>query len=95
MKLFFSLLFISTHSLASMIIIQHENREFEALRVKEYFMHEYQIPKSLIRVQQRSCNKSIDNRFLHLCVNKKGELLQLSSNIDFQIKSLSTFNRPN
>jgi hypothetical protein len=95
MKLFFSLLLVSTNAFSSMILIGHNNQESNAIKIKDYFISEYRIPKELILIKRSECLEEVDRRYLQLCVNKKGELIQLSSNIDFQIKSLSTFKQPN
>jgi hypothetical protein len=95
MKLFFSLLLVSTNALSSMIFIGHNNQESNAIRIKDYFISEYHIPKELILIKRSECLEEVDRRYLQLCVNEKGELIQLSSNIDFQIKSLLTFKQPN
>jgi hypothetical protein len=91
MKLFFSLFIISTSAMSSMISIGHDNQKINANKVKDYFISKYKIPEELILIKKSNCLEKIDTRFLQLCINKKGELKKLSSNIDFQIKSLSTF----
>ena len=91
MKLFFSLFVISTSAMSSMISIGHDNQKINATKVKDYFISKYKIPEELILIRRSNCLERLDSRYLQLCINKKRELLKLSSNIDFQIKSLSTF----
>ena len=64
----------------------------EANFVKEVFTQKHNIPEILVETKpQKSC-KSRDPRFVELCLNKKGELVLLSSkNISKKIKSLKVF----
>lgn len=95
MKFFFStLLFLPLASHASLINIIHEKQLKNANIIKAIFIDKYDIPKSLILVKNGSCDTKIDRRFLNICVTKKGELIQLSSNINFIRKSLNSFNTP-
>jgi hypothetical protein len=77
-----------------MIYIGHNNKKSQAHIVKAYFISKYNIPRELIKVKRSNCEEKEDNRYLQLCINQKGELIQLSSNIDFKIKSLSIFKQP-
>lgn len=64
----------------------------ESIHVKEIFLKKYQIPAELIFIYPTKKCSRIDNRSLNLCLNKKGELLQLSSSNILKLKkSLSTF----
>lgn len=85
--------FCSNLALASKLVILHEaNQHKNGLLVRNIFLSKYNIPKDLITLKAGECDyKKDDKRFLYLCVNKKGELLLLSSNIDFKIKSLMIF----
>ena len=91
MKLFFSILLICSNAFGSMILISHNDKIKNAKLVKNYFISKYRIPSELIEIKESDCMDKLDSRYLQLCINQKGELIQLSSNIDFQIKSLSTF----
>jgi hypothetical protein len=78
---------------ASKIIIQYEigmekNKDI-AIAI---FETKYNIPRSLIMEKKGNCfGQKEDAKFLHLCINKKGELTQLSSHINLKIKSLLSF----
>ncbi len=95
MKLIISLLLITSLSQASQIIITYESGQVDNAKVvRNIFEKKYEIPSALILTINKSCSsKVLDKRFLSLCINKKGELIKLSSNIKFQIKSLLTFSR--
>jgi|TARA_B100000749_G_C18082472_1_gene324285 hypothetical protein len=78
---------------ASMIHIGYEDQNFnKAKLVQNIFEKKYNIPKSLIKVfKQQKCQPR-DPRFLFICINKKGELLQLSNiNLNQIRKSLKVF----
>lgn len=97
MKLFSSLivgLAFSTTVHSSIIRIHFTSNKLVAQKVKNYFITEYKIPKSLIITLEGSCTRMDERKYLDLCINEKGELLKLSSHIDFQIKSLSIFKQP-
>lgn len=96
MKLIFSFILIIKCSLtlASMVIIKHENRMENAKIVKEIFQRKYLIPNELIQIKNERCKEEVLSNYLELCINKKGELLILSSNIKFKIKSLLIFRQP-
>lgn len=95
MKYFFSIfLLLPLSSSASLIKIFHEKQLKKANITKAIFMEKYDIPENLIVVSSGGCDMEIDKRFLNICITKKGELIQLSSNINFIRKSLNIFNTP-
>lgn len=95
MKYFFSLFLLSPYlANAGLINIIHESNFNRAKIVKNIFNKQYMIPEKLISIKSGLCIENIDERFLNICITKKGELLQLSSNIHFIRKSLKTFNTP-
>ncbi len=94
MKLLFSsLLLLSTSVQSSAINIYVDSNKFELAKVtKNIFRTKYNIPKSLIRLKVGERCISRDKRFLELCINKKGELIQLPNyNLHNIINSLKTF----
>lgn len=92
MKLLFSLLILSNICNAKVINIYNESNPNKAKVVADIFIQKYGVPKSLISSFQTECTKNVDKRFLNLCINKKGELIQLPSYLKFLKKSLSVFN---
>ncbi len=96
MKSFFSLLILVSAFnlvLASQINIKYENDSIEnALWVKSIFIERYSIPGDLIQIKKGDCiEAAYDQRFLNLCINKKGDLITISQDIKFKINSLLTF----
>ena len=96
MKLFFNVLLtigISNSLEASKIVIRYQTVSTkEPEEIKKIFRIKYNIPESLIVLIKRGCSaKGRDERFLYLCINKKGELLKFSPNIQFKVKSLLVF----
>lgn len=68
----------------------------ESIIIKEIFMTKYNIPSYLIKRIETSKCESIDKRFLEICINKKGELTQLSNMKTKKIvTSLLAFKRRN
>lgn len=95
MKYIFSLLILFSFNLqASVINIFHQKNIKEAKVIKSIFIKKYSIPSNMISINESSCTIKTDNRFLNLCITKKGELIQLSSNIYFLRKSLKSFSTP-
>ncbi len=99
MKLLFKLLLfficINTSCYASMIhIFYTKNQRAEAQIVRQIFHQKYQVPLFIIKMIQSDQCKGSDTRFLEMCINKKGELIELSNpNIVKIKKSLRTFAR--
>jgi len=95
MKLIFSLILVgfSSSCLAAMISIQfHSSHQQNAKQIKQIFIKRYSIPKEIIKMNMTEECKAVDQRFLELCINKKGELLVLSNSNILKIKkSLKTF----
>ncbi len=88
------LLISSKITIAAMINIYSLDIE-RSEYISNIFIEKYKIPKQLIKKIRNDCEvKKVDKRMLNLCINKKGELKLLSSNIDLIIKSLSAFNKP-
>lgn len=96
MKLIFSIFLIifCSQTFASMILIKYENKYKNALLIQDIFVKKYSIPRDLILIKKERCLESKGSNFLELCINKKGELLTLSSDIKFKVKSLSIFRQP-
>ncbi|MFT6632950.1 MAG: hypothetical protein ACJAS4_002918 [Bacteriovoracaceae bacterium] len=70
-----------------------ENR-ITVLLIKNIFQEKYKIPLKLIRVTKVSSCHSQDKRFLELCINKKGELVEFSNyNKKNIINSLKVFSQ--
>jgi hypothetical protein len=96
MKLFFSILaftYLSQACHASKIVISYESGNVDNAEViQSIFVDRYSIPKNLISIRSGLCDEEDrDKRFLNLCVNKKGDLLKISQDIKFKIKSLLSF----
>ncbi len=97
MKLIFKtiliFLVIIPNSYASQILITYEDNKAQyAYHMQKYFKENYKIPLTIIKIKKSYECRSIDKRFLEICINKKGELIQFSnSNIKKIIKSLRTF----
>jgi hypothetical protein len=96
MKLFFSLLilaYLSQASHASKIVIRYESGNIDNAEViRAIFVDRYSIPKNLVSIRNGHCDEQDqDKRFLNLCVNKKGDLIKISQDIKFKIKSLLSF----
>lgn len=83
-------------ALATKIIITATPNSFLlAKQVKAIFIERYSIPKRLIILKERMICVSQENRYLELCINRKGELEELSkSNIKKIKKSLAIFAKP-
>jgi hypothetical protein len=70
------------------------NNEEGINMVKEIFNKSYGVPLNIISVLKVSKCHSIDNRFLELCLNEKGELNEFSNyNIKKIINSLKVFSQ--
>ncbi len=97
MKFIFSFIVViySSSALASMIFIYHAPKHhWEAKQVRGIFQNKYNIPAEIIHIREKAECKQQDSRFLELCINRKGELIQLSpSNIENIKKSFKTFAR--
>lgn len=94
MKLIFSIFILSFNIHASMIKINYEGNIENAYTVKKIFTNKYLIPEKLIQISYKSCLDKVDERFLNICINKKGELEKFSSDIKFKVKSLLVFRQP-
>lgn len=95
MKFFFSFfLLIPIYSNAALINVLYESNLKDAKIVKNIFLKRYEIPAQLVVIKKGSCLERVDERFMNICITKKGELIQLSSNINFIRKSLNTFHTP-
>ncbi len=91
---FFFLMFIALNSNASTLRISYFSLETKtyANSLKRYLSHKYQIPDEIIGIEKEktSCNSN----YRKLCLNKKGELNQLSSkDIIFFKKSFLVFSQ--
>ena len=93
LKLLFSLMFMSTTCFGSILNIYSPLEKKEsAVEVKQYLVQKYGIPEKLIKISLEESCEVRDARFIELCINKKGELKELSNqNIKKIIKSLLVF----
>lgn len=96
MKLIFNLtlIFLSLPSQASMLSITYfPGMKWNAGQIKKIFEVKYSIPSRLISLREASRCFQLDNRYLELCINDKGELSKLSNTNFINIRrSLNTFN---
>jgi hypothetical protein len=90
-----SLCFSSYACASKIIIYHHSTRADEAEIIRNIFTKRYSIPEVLItKVRMDSCQKR-EHRYMELCVNRKGELIEFSnSNIKKIKKSLAIFAKP-
>lgn len=95
MKLFISILLIVTSSnlKANFITIKHHFHKEEALKIKEIFIEKYNIPFHWIKIEEDKdeCVLNKKSKILDMCINKEGELIELSKN-EKQINALSILN---
>lgn len=86
-------LLVPLSSNASQITVyyQHKADKSKALKIRDYILNEKKIPLKLIQVHFNKECLGKDERFIELCINKKGELITLSSNIQKKIESFKIF----
>lgn len=80
-SLFCSLVFFQAE--ASFITIYYYNRPENAEEVRKIFLSKYQIPSYWIKTQklnQKKCELNNNSEIVDLCIDEKGELLELSRN---------------
>ena len=88
----FILLIISIPSHARIISIYYVEHQMIAKQLKQRFMEKHHIPSQIISVFKINKCRSLDQRYLEVCINKKGELIELSSkNIELKINALKVF----
>jgi hypothetical protein len=69
-----------------------EKQNNHAKIIRDIFLEKYKIPLSLIKLRKTKICNIRDQRFLELCLNSEGELIQFpNSNIKNIKKSLNTF----
>ena len=97
MKFIISLCLFSTLSAFAQsdiirISFEAENREL-ALRVKEQMEGEFFIPQEFVRMVEvrEPCEKKRDNIQWHLCINKNGNLKEVSVDRTFKNETLKVF----
>lgn len=69
-----------------------QNREL-AQRVQEQMEREFFIPKDFVSMQERMepCEKSRESLQWHLCINKNGDLMEVSVDRTFKNETLKVF----
>jgi hypothetical protein len=81
---------------ASQIIIYYPSDHYkeQANQVREIFINRYNIPKSLMKLEQRKVCKTRDERFLELCILENYRLVKIENKTTEEIKeSLLTFSK--
>jgi hypothetical protein len=95
-KILLTLIITSNVAMASKVIVyHHSSRTEEANIVKNIFTNKYSVPTRLVVIIQTQECRVKEKRFMELCINKKGELIEFSnSNIKKIKKSLAIFAKP-
>ena len=95
MKFYFSFIILSysCYCFSSQVrVYYHPGEKSKALIVKQIFETKFSVPNQLIVLKKSQECHSQDARFLELCINKKGKLLELPNTyIDKIKKSIRTF----
>lgn len=79
---------------ASVITIYHHDNSDNARTVARIFQKKYSIPSGLIKIVKSVDCVELSATLLEMCINKKGELITLSSNISLFKRSINVFNNP-
>lgn len=88
MKLLISLFLLTSYHAHALIKIKYQDIKYAKI-VEDIFWKRYFIPKTSISLVKSPCHKEQSKKYiLILCLNKKGELTELSKDMKMISKSI-------